>query len=114
MSGLDVEDLEIPGLLDSEEVADGDIVELVRTFGAATVLIVNAIMFGQRVLFISRTQPAKHLCGLVLAAVQSCQPIRPGILHVCFPAAALSDASFTAVPGYVAAVTNPVFESNRK
>ena len=97
-----------------DEVLDARVGDLVRAFGeGGTVRILNAILGGERVLFVGYNQAAGDVCRFVLSACRMVSPPLVGLLRTrCFPYANLTDLSFLEVPGFVAGVTNPVFETN--
>ncbi|CAN0141396.1 unnamed protein product, partial [Discosporangium mesarthrocarpum] len=84
---------------------------LINLFGQSFIRIYNAVLTGQRVLFVGYNHAAGDVCKMVLAACALVSPPVEGILHRAFPYANLSDLSFLQVPGFVAGVTNPMFEA---
>eukprot|EP00638_Chattonella_subsalsa_P009695 CAMPEP_0117734876 /NCGR_PEP_ID=MMETSP0947-20121206/947_1 /TAXON_ID=44440 /ORGANISM="Chattonella subsalsa, Strain CCMP2191" /LENGTH=342 /DNA_ID=CAMNT_0005549763 /DNA_START=26 /DNA_END=1054 /DNA_ORIENTATION=- len=71
--------------------------------------IFNAVLAGQRVMFVAYNLAAESICQLVLAACGMVSPPLTGLSRRAFPYAMLSDLSFLEVPGYIAGSTNPMF-----
>ena len=85
---------------------------LAATLGDQTMRVFNAVLAGKRVLFVGYNHAAQDVCRFVLAAASMVSPPVEGILRRVYPYANLTDLSFLETPGYIAGVTNPVFEGN--
>lgn len=107
--------LRIPLSLSTDEVLATEeqaLTRLVSTFGEASMRIYNAVLTGQRVLFVGYNHAAGDVCEFVLAAASMVSPPVGGVLRRAYPYANLTDLTFLETPGYVAGVTNPVFQGN--
>ena len=83
---------------------------LLSKFGKQTMKIMNAVLQERRVLFLAKMAPTKEVCDLVLSA---CCPCRRHIWDAAGVSYAnLNDLDWLEVKGYIAGVTNPVFEGN--
>ncbi|BGP15794.1 hypothetical protein JCM10213v2_003783 [Rhodosporidiobolus nylandii] len=87
-----------------------------HTSGAATpplILLFNALVTGQRVVFLGHGQPAGKVAELVLAAcalVSGCGSVLPGVEERAFPYTNLTNLdNLENVEGYIAGVCNPAF-----
>ncbi|CAN0338931.1 unnamed protein product, partial [Phaeothamnion confervicola] len=100
----------IPLHTSPDETVTPSLTLLVRVFGAATMRIYNAVLTGQRVLFVGYNHAAGDVCKVVLAACAMVAPPLEGVIHRAFPYASLSDLSFLETEGFIAGVTNPMFE----
>ncbi|CAM9659828.1 unnamed protein product, partial [Chrysoparadoxa australica] len=96
----------------ADETLTASVTLLMNIFGPAAMKIYNAVLTGQRVLFVGYNHAAGDVCKIVLAACAMVAPPLHGILHRTFPYANLSDLSFLEYDGFVAGVTNPMFESH--
>ena len=85
---------------------------LAATLGDQTMRVFNAVLAGKRVLFVGYNHAAQDVCRFVLAAASMVSPPVEGILRRVYPYANLTDLSFLETPGYIAGLTNPVFEGN--
>ena len=95
-----------------DEVGDISILSLVRTLGGAGVMkIYNALLMGQRILFVGYNHSAHDVCKAVLSSVAMVAPPIHNVIRRVYPYGFLQDTDFLAVPGYVAGVTNPIFQS---
>ncbi|KAI9168363.1 hypothetical protein H9P43_007735 [Blastocladiella emersonii ATCC 22665] len=85
--------------------------------GAATpaiLLLLNAMLTHQRVLFVAHGMPAGEVANYVLAAcalASGCGAVFRGFTERAFPYTCLANVDeLLACPGYIAGVTNPFFE----
>ena len=106
-------DMHLPLFTDHDEVGGVGVAPLLDTFGEQTMLIYNAILTKRRVLFIGHGLESWTVCRLVLAVVTLMRPLR-GLLDRCFPYAHLTNLDFLSVGGYIAGVTNPIFEQHEE
>ncbi|KAG5182589.1 docking domain of Afi1 for Arf3 in vesicle trafficking-domain-containing protein [Tribonema minus] len=95
-----------------DETLTPSVTLLFTVFGAAAMRIYNAVITGQRVLFVGYNHAAGDVGKLVLAACAMVAPPLRGIVRRTFPYANLSDLAFLETPAYIAGVTNPMFESH--
>ncbi|KAI8913699.1 docking domain of Afi1 for Arf3 in vesicle trafficking-domain-containing protein [Gorgonomyces haynaldii] len=80
------------------------------------ILFLFALLSEKRIMFVGYQKPCTDLANCVLAsiALASAGDLVPGTVHRCFPYASLANIDLLLkVPGYVAGVTNPVFEQNQ-
>lgn len=104
----------IPLFQGSDEVGDINLTNFIKLLGDSTMKIYNAILANKRVLFVGYNHSAASIAQMVLSAVCMVAPVLPGIIRRVFPYANLTDLSFLEVPGYIAGVTNPMFQENEK
>jgi len=96
-----------------DEVLEAPLTLLVKIFGPGTMRIYNAVLQGHRVLFVGCNHAAGDVCRLALAAASLVAPPLSGVVRRrVYPYANLTDLAFLEAPGYIAGVTNPVFETN--
>ncbi|KAI0819413.1 spindle pole body interacting protein [Trametes gibbosa] len=120
----------------SEEVGEGSLTMLCTTFspanttisgplhphlhtnGALTppvILLFNALVTGKRVIFLGHHKLAENVSNHVLAACalgSGCGVVLRGFIKRAFPYATLTNREeWESIPGYVAGVTNPIFET---
>ena len=91
---------------------------LVAMFGAEqAVKIFSAVWARARIVFCGYAHngvATEQVVSCVLSAASLVSPSLVGTLRRAFPFATLADLSFLQVPGYIAGVTNPVFESKEE
>ena len=105
--------LTIPLSRGPDEVGEVSVSRLVRAVGEGVMRIFNAVLRRQRVLFVGYNLPAAEVAQMVHAAVGLVSPAIPGVIRRAFAYANLTDLSFLAIEGYIAGVTNPMFEQHR-
>lgn len=88
-----------------DETLTPSVTLLLNVFGTAAMRVYNAVLTGQRVLFVGYNHAAGDVCKFVLAACAMVAPPLCGIVHRTFPYANLSDLSFLETPGFVAGVS---------
>ncbi|THH12133.1 hypothetical protein EW145_g183 [Phellinidium pouzarii] len=119
-----------------EEVGDYSLISLIQTFatpntvisgpqhphlhtnGSLThpiILLFNALITNKRVIFLGYQRPAGQVSSVVLAACalgSGCGAVLRGFIARAFPYANLTNRDeWENVPGFIAGVTNPIFES---
>ncbi|OBZ67772.1 Protein mesA [Grifola frondosa] len=119
-----------------EEVGDISVYGLVKLFSQSTttmtgplhphlhsngtltpylVVLFNALITGKRIIFLGHHMPAQEVSAHVLAACMlgsGCGVVLRGFTKRAFPYATLINREeWENVPGYIAGVTNPIFES---
>ena len=103
--------LRLPAHLLPSEVLESSLTSLVSLFGPHIMDIYAALLSQRRVIFLAYQQPASSVSLLVLSSLLLLSPPYPSLLHRAFPYVSLTNMDFLSVPGYVAGVTNPIFES---
>lgn len=103
----------VPWHLDDDEVLEASVTNLYAKFGEHVAKIHTAVLCEKRVLFLGYQQPAKDVCGYVMATCLLVSPPISGTIKRAFPYANLTNMDFLSVPGYIAGVTNPIFESRK-
>lgn len=81
-------------------------------FGRQIIHIYNAILLEKKVLFVGYNIPSRDVCKCVLSALLMCSPPITDLVHRTFPIANLVLEEFHNLPGYIAGVTNPIFEQH--
>jgi hypothetical protein len=112
-SGVATLPLRIPLCMESDEVMEASLTTLVNRFQDGVMDLYTALLAEKRVLFLGYQQPASVCCDCVLSACLLVSPPLVGTLHRAFPYANLTNMDFLSVPGYVAGVTNPIFEARQ-
>lgn len=87
---------------------------LVTLFKEDTMKIFNFIIASKRILFVGYNHSADDVCSLVLACAEMTTVAVPSIIQRVYPYANLSDMSFFKTKGFIAGVTNPVFQQYDK
>jgi Stabilization of polarity axis len=87
-----------------DETLTPSVTLLFTVFGTAAMRIYNAVITGQRVLFVGYNHAAGDVGKLALAACAMVAPPLRGIVRRTFPYANLSDLTFLETAGYVAGV----------
>jgi hypothetical protein len=106
--------LSIPVHYTPDEVGDISVTNLVKLFGESVMRIYHAILTKQRVLFVGYNHAARDIAQMVLSSVAMLSPPMTGIIRRTFPYANLADLNFLEVKGYIAGVTNPMFQQHDK
>ncbi|TCD66558.1 hypothetical protein EIP91_001226 [Steccherinum ochraceum] len=120
----------------AEEVGDYSLIQLIQTFSGPNtvitgpihphlhtsgnqthpiILLFNALVTGKRIIFLGHHRPAGQVSSYVLSACalgSGCGIVFRGFIKRAFPYANLTNREeWESIPGYVAGVTNPIFES---
>ncbi len=103
--------MRIPLCMEADEVLEASLTTLVNRFQEGIMDIYTAILAEKRVIFLGYQQPAALCCDCVLSACLLVSPPLVGTLSRAYPYANLTNMEFLAQPGFVAGVTNPIFES---
>jgi hypothetical protein len=106
--------LSVPCHYTPDEIGDINISSLLKIFGEASMKIFHAILTKQRVLFVGYNHSTSDIAQMVLSAVAMVAPPLTGLIRRTFPYANLADLGFLEVKGYVAGVTNPMFQQREK
>ena len=93
-----------------DEIDSTDISQLVKVFGKDTIKIYNALLSKQRIIFVGYNHAAYDVCQMVISAIAMISPPVLNVIRRTFPYANITDLSFLATEGYVAGVTNPLFQ----
>lgn len=121
-----------------EEVGDYSLIQLIQTFSTATssvtgpshphlhsngslthpiIVLFNALITGKRIVFLGHNRPAGQVANYVLSACalgSGCGTVLRGFIERAFPYANLTKRDeWESIPGYIAGVTNLIFESSR-
>ncbi|KAH9947502.1 spindle pole body interacting protein [Amylocystis lapponica] len=121
----------------SEEVGDYSLIQLVQLFSAPTatltgplhphlhtngsltpslIVLFNALVTEKRIIFLGHHRPAGQVSDYVLSACalgSGCGIILRGFIKRAFPYANLTNRDeWESVPGFIAGVTNPIFEAS--
>lgn len=102
--------IRIPQTTFSDEVGNGNVLSLVQKFGIQTMTIYNAILSEKRIFFLGFDRPAGELSSYVLSAICLVCPPFTGLVANSFPYTNLCYLDFLTVPGFIAGVSNPMFE----
>lgn len=93
-----------------DEVGDISVTNLVKLFGESVMRIYHAILTKQRVIFVGYSHAAGDIAQIVLSSVAMVAPPMTDLIRRTFPYANLSDLGFLEVKGFIAGVTNPMFQ----
>ena len=93
-----------------DEIDSTDISLLVKIFGRDTMKIYNALLSKQRVVFVGYNHAAYDVCQMVISAIAMISPPILNIIRRTYPYANITDLSFLSTDGYIAGVTNPLFQ----
>ncbi|PCH35230.1 spindle pole body interacting protein [Wolfiporia cocos MD-104 SS10] len=129
--------IKIPLATFPEEVGDYSLIQIVQTFsnpntpmmgplhphlhtnGALTppiIVLFNALVTGKRIIFLGHHRPAGQVSSYVLSACalgSGCGIVLRGFIKRAFPYANLTNREeWESIPGYIAGVTNPIFEAS--
>eukprot|EP01038_Epipyxis_sp_PR26KG_P009787 gene9787-13167_t len=104
--------ISIPVYRTPDEVGDISVTQLCRIFGESVMRIYHAVLTKQRILFVGYNHSASDLAQMVLSCAAMVAPPITNVIRRCFPYANLSDLSFLEIPGYIAGVTNPMFQQH--
>ncbi|KAI0942103.1 hypothetical protein AcV7_002626 [Taiwanofungus camphoratus] len=129
--------IKIPLSTFPEEVGDYSLIQLVQTFQAPTpvlsgplhphlhtngtltppiMVLFNALVTGKRIIFLGHHRPAGQVSSYVLSACalgSGCGIVLRGFIKRAFPYANLTNREeWESIPGYIAGVTNPIFEAS--
>lgn len=120
-----------------EEVGDYSLIQLIQTFSSPStsisgpqhphlhtsgnqthpiIILFNALVTEKRIIFLGHHRPAGQVSSYVLSACalgSGCGTILRGFIRRAFPYANLMNREeWESIPGYIAGVTNPIFESS--
>ena len=100
----------IPYFRSPDEICPVNLRRLVKIVGPSLMRIFNSLILGQRVLIIGYNHSAVDVCNIVLSVVALISPPIPNVIRRTYPYASLSDLTFMDTDGYIAGVTNPMFQ----
>lgn len=103
-------ELLIPTCLHTDEVLEASLIGLIQIFGAQTISIYTALLTQKRILFSGFQLPASDVCNAVLSACLLVSTPLEGQLQRAYPYSNLTNLKFLEDAGYIAGVTNPIFE----
>lgn len=92
------------------EFGNVSLISLIKTFGEQVMRIFHGIVTNQRIMFVGYNHAAKDIAQMVVSSVAMVSPPIINIIRRAFAYSNLSDLSFLEVPGYIAGVTNPMFQ----
>jgi len=104
--------LSFPVMIEDDEVDMTSVKALLQKFDESIMDIYNAIVSGRRILFLGHNEAAADVCKYTLSACLLVSPPLRGILKRVYPYAHLSDIGFLETKGYIAGVTNPIFQQH--
>eukprot|EP01117_Protostelium_nocturnum_P005316 TRINITY_DN1935_c0_g1_i3.p1 TRINITY_DN1935_c0_g1~~TRINITY_DN1935_c0_g1_i3.p1 ORF type:complete len:590 (+),score=185.84 TRINITY_DN1935_c0_g1_i3:58-1827(+) len=104
--------LKIPTTLFPDEVGNCNLITLIKKFGNQIMIIYNALLTQKRILYLGFDITSSDVCEYVLATCSMVCPPLTGFIKRAFPYTNLTYLDFLAVPGYIAGVTNPMFETH--
>ena len=102
--------LKIPLTTFQDEVYESKLINLIKKFGNQIMIIYNALISEKRILFLGFDCSAGEVCEYVLTTIRMVCPPLKGLIQRCYPYVNLTHLEFLSVPGYIAGVTNPMFE----
>ena len=97
-----------------DEICVTNVRRLVKVLGAATMRVFHALITRQRILFIGYNHAAADVSSLVLSCTAMVSPPIPNVIRRTYPYASLSDLAFMETEGFIAGVTNPMFQQMDK
>ena len=106
--------LRLPPHLLPSEVLESSLTSLCARFGPSTMDVFTALLTCRRVLFLAYQQPASSVTSMVLSSLLLISPPFPSLLYRAFPYTSLTNMDFLDTPGYVAGVTNPIFQQRHQ
>jgi hypothetical protein len=105
--------IEAPLCFGTDEIGgETSIKMLYGKFGRQIIHIYNAILLEKRVLFVGYNFASRDVCRCVLSSLLMCSPPLKNLVHRTFPYANLVLEDFRNMKGYIAGVTNPIFEQH--
>ena len=105
--------IKIPHCVDYDTVlSQGSVAMLLDIFKEGITTILNSIMSGLRVVFLTYQKSAADICSVVLAAASLVSPCTGGLLAKTFPYTSLTCMHYwtTLQNGCIVGATNPMFE----
>jgi hypothetical protein len=106
--------IKVPTTLHEDDVGEPSLVVLLKKFKEHTMTLFNACLAEKRVLFLGYQHKAGEVCKFALSAALLVAPTIRGIVKQrVFPYCNLVNLKFLEVPGFIAGVTNPLFESRQ-
>ncbi|KAG9396132.1 methionyl-tRNA synthetase [Carpediemonas membranifera] len=94
------------------ESCAASLLDLHEMLGAKMFLVLNALLFGKKIIF-HTSGPAAKVCNAVLSATQLVDPFVPSICNRAIPYACLAMSDdYLKKPNYILGVTNPIFRTH--
>lgn len=108
--------LTAPRTIGPDEITGVSMRKLFKTFrrNNGMSIIYNAIFTQKRVIFVGHNLPSDLIANMVLSACLLTSPAIQGTLQRAYPYACLTAMQFLQVSGYIAGVTNPIFEQRQE
>eukprot|EP00002_Diphylleia_rotans_P040157 TRINITY_DN9470_c0_g1_i2.p1 TRINITY_DN9470_c0_g1~~TRINITY_DN9470_c0_g1_i2.p1 ORF type:complete len:654 (+),score=125.98 TRINITY_DN9470_c0_g1_i2:48-2009(+) len=95
----------------ADEVGDVSVIRLIRRFPTEFMHIINCILMEKRILFVGTQTSVQEICNSVLSCLVMVSPPLKFLIRRAYPYASLFYISdLSDVPGYIAGVSNPMFE----
>lgn len=88
------------------------LLEFIKKFGEKTMLIYNSILFEEKILFIGFECSIEETCNFVNSCITLVNPIN--VSEKIFPYEHLLNLDFLQKEGYIAGVSNPIFNSRKQ
>lgn len=104
--------IHIPLHTTPDDLGISNLTFLIKIFRESTMKIYHAILTKKRILFVGYDHAAGDVCQMVLSTISMVAPPFVNIIKRAFPYANLSDLSFLEVDGFIAGVTNPMFQQH--
>lgn len=104
--------IQIPLHTTPDDLGISNLTFLIKIFRESTMKIYHSILTKKRILFVGYDHAAGDVCQMVLSAISMIAPPFVNIIKRAFPYANLTDLSFLEVDGYIAGVTNPMFQQH--
>eukprot|EP01083_Nonionella_stella_P141388 435524_1 len=95
-------------------ISDSSVITLVQTYGEALMIVYNAILTEKRILFLAHNQPTEQLCRSVFSCCSLVCPPFPNLMDRIYPYCSLTALEFLEKPGFIAGVSNPIFEGREE
>jgi len=108
--------LTVPRAVGADEITGVSLRKLFSTFrrNNGISIIYNAIFTQRRIIFVGHNLPSELVSNMVLATCLLISPAIEGTLQRAYPYACLTAMQFLQVSGYIAGVTNPIFEQRQE
>ena len=108
--------LTAPRSIGPDEITGISMRKLFKTFrrNNGMSILYNAIFTQRRVIFVGHNLPSDLIANMVLSACLLTSPAIQGTLQRAYPYACLTAMQFLQVSGYIAGVTNPIFEQRQE
>lgn len=108
--------LSVPRHVGPDEITGISLVALFQRFRAhnGMAILYNGVFTQRRIIFVGHNLPSSLIANMVLATCLLVSPSIEGTLKRAYPYACLTAMQFLSVSGYIAGVTNPIFEQRQE